>query len=361
MIAARVLIGLASAAVVLATVGSAMRTMLLPRGIPARIGRFVFVLMRWVFAARAGRNASYERRDRVMAFYAPASLLALLVTWMTLVYVSYIGLFWAVSPRPLIAAYELSGSSMFTLGFDRPGDLASLSLSFTESALGLFLLALLITYLPLLYSAFSRREAAVTALEVRAGAPPSGVTMLERFWRLQRMDRLNEVWTQWEAVFVEMEESHTSFPALNFFRSPQPDHSWVTAAGAVLDGAALYASAFDLPRVIDAEICIRAGYLALRRIADFFRLNYKTDPRPDDTTSIQREEFDVALDEMAAAGLPVKADRDAAWQAFNGWRVNYDEVLLALATLTMAPYAPWSSDRGLSSALPSLILRAPRG
>lgn len=34
-----------------------------------------------------------------------------------------------------------------------------------------------------------------------------------------------------------------------------------------------------------------------------------------------------------------------AWRDFAGWRVNYDTVLVALAGLTMAPYAPWSSDR----------------
>jgi hypothetical protein len=41
----------------------------------------------------------------------------------------------------------------------------------------------------------------------------------------------------------------------------------------------------------------------------------------------------------------LKADQEQAWRDFNGWRVNYDEVLLQLAAMTMAPYAPWSSDR----------------
>jgi len=48
---------------------------------------------------------------------------------------------------------------------------------------------------------------------------------------------------------------------------------------------------------------------------------------------------------MAAAGMPMVTDRDQAWLSFRGWRVNYDEVLLQLAQLTWAPYAPWSSDR----------------
>jgi hypothetical protein len=51
---------------------------------------------------------------------------------------------------------------------------------------------------------------------------------------------------------------------------------------------------------------------------------------------------------MAAAGVPVKADRDQAWRDFAGWRVNYDTPLLALSGLLMAPYAPWSSDRGIN-------------
>jgi hypothetical protein len=43
--------------------------------------------------------------------------------------------------------------------------------------------------------------------------------------------------------------------------------------------------------------------------------------------------------------VSLKPDRDQAWHDFAGWRVNYDTTLLRLAALTMAPYAPWSSDR----------------
>jgi hypothetical protein len=41
--------------------------------------------------------------------------------------------------------------------------------------------------------------------------------------------------------------------------------------------------------------------------------------------------------------VPLKADREQAWQDFAGWRVNYDVPLLALCRITMAPPAPWSS------------------
>lgn len=68
---------------------------------------------------------------------------------------------------------------------------------------------------------------------------------------------------------------------------------------------------------------------------------------PGDPISIARDEYDAVYDRLVASGLPLKADRDHAWRDFAGWRVNYDSVLLALAALTMAPEAPWTSDRSL--------------
>jgi hypothetical protein len=128
----------------------------------------------------------------------------------------------------------------------------------------------------------------------------------------------------------------------------------------VLDGASLSASTVDQPRPLEAELSIRAGYLALRRVSDFFGIPYDPDPRPDDPISITRGEFDEAYERLAAAHVPLK-EQEQAWKEFAGWRVNYDPVLLALATLTMAPIAPWSSDRGpIKVPRPPLLRRTPR-
>jgi hypothetical protein len=199
-----------------------------------------------------------------------------------------------------------------------------------------------------MYTAFARREAAVTMLEVRAGAPPAAVEAILRYHRIQGFDRLNDLWVTWELWFADLEESHTSLAALAFFRSPQPEHSWITAAGAVLDTAALVNAAVDIPHNPQADLCIRAGYLALRHVADYFGIRHNPAPRfPDEPISVTRPEFDDACDRLAAGGVPLKPDRERAWADFAGWRVNYDTVLLALAALTMAPEAPWSSDRSL--------------
>jgi hypothetical protein len=113
----------------------------------------------------------------------------------------------------------------------------------------------------------------------------------------------------------------------------------------VLDAASLWASAIEHPRDPDAQLLIRAGYIAFRQIADFFRVPYDSNPQPTDPISISRYEFDQACRTLAEAGVPLKSDLDAAWEAFAGWRVNYDTPLLNLARLTEAPLAPWTSDR----------------
>ena len=196
-----------------------------------------------------------------------------------------------------------------------------------------------------MYAAFSRRETLVTLLEVRAGSPPSALTMLQRFHTIHGLDHLSDMWESWEVWFAELEESHTSLPAIAHFRSPQPERSWVSAAGAVLDAAALTQAVVAIPADPKAALCIRAGYLALRRIADYFGMPYPRDPRfPAHPNSISRTEFDAACALLARHGVPLKEDRDLAWQNFAGWRVNYDVVLLALYALTTAPYISWSSE-----------------
>lgn len=345
MIALRVLAGIAGVSIILATLMSAVRTVILPRGVPVRLGRRVFRIMGALFEFRVGKDASYRRRDRIFALYAPVTLLVLLVTWLTLTFVGYTLVFVAIGIDPLRDAATVSGSALLTLGLVHPDAIGATLISFTAAAVGFILLALLISYLPTLYAVFSRREAAVMTLETRAGSPPSAATMLERYWRIEFFDELAALWERWEGWFVELAETHTSFPAIAFFRSPQPDHSWITAAGTVLDAAALRCSAVDAPREPRAELMIRAGYLALRRIAAFFGFLFDEDPRPDDPISITRPEFDQACDRLAAEGMPIRRDRDQAWRDFAGWRVNYDTVLLELAALTHAPPTPWTSDR----------------
>jgi hypothetical protein len=329
------------------TILTALRVFLLPRGARDRLAAIFFRAWRKVFYWRVNRANTYEDRDRIMAMFAPIALLSLPGFLLTLILLGYTLIFWAIGVPRLYDAFALSGSSLLTLGFERKEGTLLLIVAFTEAAMGPTLAALLISYLPTMYAAFSARETAVTLLEVRAGWPPSAVEMIGRSHRIRGLDYLTEIWEQWELWFAALEESHTSLAALVFFRSPKPNRSWVTAAGTVLDCAALCASTLDRPRDPQAELCIRAGYLALRSIGDFYRLKYNPDPTPGDPISISRYEFDEAYNRLLEYGVALKPDRDQCWRDYAGWRVNYDAVLLQLAALTMAPYAPWISDRSL--------------
>jgi hypothetical protein len=333
------------AALVLFTIRSVVRTFLVPRALQAWVARAVFVFVRQVFRIRVRNDAPYEHRDRVMAFFAPVALLALLITWVLFILVGYTVMFFALSGHSWDEAFTLAGSSLFTLGFAPRGGTPEVALDFTAAGVGLVVLALFVTYLPSLYGGFQRRERGVSKLEVRAGQPPTGVYLIELAWNVGRLENLRELWAEWEDWFVDIDESHSAFPALVFFRSTHADQSWVVAAGAILDGASLFASTIDVSRQPEPEFMIRSGYLCLRHVADFFQIPVDHDPKPGDPISITRQEYDVAYDRLDRAGVPVRPDRDQAWRDFSGWRVNYDAALIGLAKLAMAPRAPWSSDR----------------
>ena len=318
--------------------------------------------MRRMFEVRSRLASTYEERDRAMALYAPLTLIVLPVVWLAITMLGFAAMYWALGVHPVRQAFVESGSSLLTLGFVRAEDLPTTLLAFTEAADGLILLALLITFLPSIYGAFSRREHEVAKVTVLAGSPPSPAEMLARFHAIKGLDTLEEeVWEPWQDWFVDVEESHTSFAGLPFFRSPKPDRSWITAAGVVLDSAALYASTLDVPRSPPAELCIRSGYMALREIADFYAIPYDPDPAPTDPISISRDEYDAVYDRLAEAGVPLRAEREQAWRDFAGWRVNYDTVLIVLAGFVMAPYAPWVSDRSPAGRYsPPVLMRRRR-
>ena len=361
MTALKVLAFGAGVVIIAFTLLSAIRSTILPRAVNNRLGR---LSIRVVLAGThlwTGRSPSYESRDRVMAMFGPMVLLVMLLSWLVLIIGAYILIFLARGTGSVTKALELSGSSIFTLGTVPAHGLVNDLLSYSEAGIGLLLVTLLITYLPSIYSAFSRRENGVALLRVRAGTPPSAAAMLIRYHRIEGAgERLRGVWQTWESWFNDIEESHTSFPILAYFRSPQPTESWITAAGVVLDTASMWQAAVEHPTDPNVQLCIRAGFQALQRIADSLEIPYDDDPAPTDPITISRDEWDESVEEMAGAGVPIRDDRDDAWRAWKGWRVNYDTVLLDVARRVEAPPVPWVSDRSPLGHSPSRKLHRAR-
>jgi hypothetical protein len=338
---------------------SAIRTFVMPRAGRDLIARAVFDGLRRIFNLRAERSTTFEERDQLMAMYAPICLLALPGAYLALMIVGFALAFWGIGVDTFDHAIKLSGSSILTLGYEGVSGWAQVVLSFFEAGIGLVMVALVISYLPTMYGAFSKRESMVTLLEMRVDSPPWGPRIIANYFRYVSFEVLVTEWRAWELWFAELDEGHSSLAALAYFRSPQSGRSWVTAAGAVLDSCAIQISALETPRQAEAYLCLTAGIDALAHIAHALDVPFKTpeyDPKtsqpvvnPDFIISISQAEFDAALEMLSGLGVPLQADREKSWRNYQTWRAMYDENLLRLAARIMAPYAPWSSDRSLPS------------
>ncbi|MBF9221564.1 hypothetical protein [Hymenobacter ruricola] len=342
-VALRIVTGLGGVMLVVTTLSAAIRSFVLPRNEVVRLNVWVFMGIRVVFDFAAKLANSYERRDRIMAHYAPVALVALPVAWEFLVGVGYTGLYWALGEGSWLRCYELSSSSLTTLGTTDTRHVFIAAFTYSEAALGLLLLTLLLSYLPTIYQAFARRETTVALLELRAGTPPTAACLLGWLNHDGSVQNDDAQWAAWEQWFVEIEESHTSLPILSFFRSPQPGRSWVTAGGLILDAAALLFAAVDGPRPRQAEITFKAGCLALNRVYRFFNTKAGAEPSallPDEGPEDPgRADFDDACQFLAEQGLALCPDRGAAFAQYRELRGRYTSALHFLARLTMAPNA----------------------
>ena len=339
----RVLAGLAGGWLVITTVSGAIRSFVLPRSESVRLNAFVFGGVRALFDFAARRATTYARRDRILAHYAPVALVALPIGWLALVGAGYSAIYWALGVENFTKSYELSGSSLLTLGTTSESGFAVNIFSYSEATLGLLLLTLLISYLPTIYQAFSRREIVVAQVELRAGMPATPAGLVRWLGHDGDFGNDDDQWLAWEQWLVEIDESHTSLPVLAFFRSPQGGRSWVTSAALILDAANLIFSALDVPRSRQVELTFSAGVLALNRVHRFFDHTAETKPTelrtPDEQAAAEpgRPAFAQCWQALQEANLPLRADEEAAWQHYQERRRRYEPALAFLGELLMTP------------------------
>ncbi|AII51635.1 hypothetical protein [Hymenobacter sp. APR13] len=327
---------------VILTLSAAIRSFVLPRNEVVQLNAYVFRALRTVFDLAASRHKTFSGRDRVQAHYAPVALVALPVVWLAVVAVGFTGIYWGMNEGDWLDCFQLSGSSLLTLGTHKTRGPIVTVFTFAEATLGLLLLTLLISYLPTIYQAFSRRELVVSRVELRAGAPPTASALL--LWLHRRDVKAPDTaqWEAWEGWFMELEESHTSLPILSFFRSPQPGRSWVTTAALILDSAALLFSTTNGPHDQQAELTFKAGCLSINRIFRFFNDDIHTEPSEllpdsDPLDDPARTTFNEAYAKLEESGLSLRASRDEAWQHYHELRSRYTTALEFLGRITMAP------------------------
>jgi hypothetical protein len=336
----------AGLAIVVGTAGSLVRTLVLPRGLASRlsvlVGRSV-VRRSFLLAARFART--YEAKDRILAASAPMALLSVLLAWLTLFVLGYSLMFWALVDVSLPDALREVGSSTFTLGFTTTESYAATVIDFVAAGTGLVAIALEIAYLPVIYSAFNRRETLVTMLQSRAGSPAWGPEILARHQLVNIVDSLPDFYGAWEAWAADVAESHANYPVLVWFRSPHPLRSWIVGLLAVMDSAALYLALSPSRAPSEARLCLRMGFNCLRDIADAVRLPYDVDPFPEDPIELTFEEFAAGVRRAEEVGFQPERGPEEAWVHFRGWRVNYEGIAYRLADAVVAPPGPWSGRR----------------
>ncbi len=327
------------------TVSSVVGMLLIPRVTANRLSTLVSRAVLHTFNVITARIHDYETRDRIRAASPPTFLLAVLTVWLTLTVLGW-GLFmWPFTTDSFAGALRLSGSSVFTLGFDVPPRAVPTAIVFPAAASGLVIVTLQIAYLPSLYAAFNRRETLVTLLETEAGSPAWGPELLARYQLIRSTTQLARLYDQWTEWAADLSESHTSYRTLVYFRSPEPMRSWLIALLAVLDAAALHLAICPESVPAEARLLMRMGYLTLRKIAAASRITVNDDPQPSDPIALTRAEFDAAVAHVVDAGWTPERDLDEAWKHFHGWRVNYETAAYGLAYHLDVVPALWSGAR----------------
>jgi hypothetical protein len=318
-------------------------TLVIPRG---RVGfiKVVDRLVDRVYTTTGRMVRSWERRDAMLASQPVVTLGLLLVIWLAGFVVGYALLLW-LPGGSFPAALRESGSSLFTLGFAARRGAEPSVVDFFAAASGLIIVALQIAYLPTLYAAYNRRETEVTLLVPRAGSPAWGPELLARAQMARGTEQLTVIYQAWERWSADVAESHSSYPSLLRFRSPEPHSSWVVSQLAVLDAAALHMAACPASAPFTARLCVQMGFTCLRKLTRTLRIPVDEDPRPDDPIRLTWEEFELGWERITAVGFPVERTAQEAWPHFRGWRVNYESAAYKLALGLDAVPARWTGPR----------------
>ena len=343
-----VLAGLAGLAIVVLTLTDVFQTVIVPRSVGSpwrlsvRLTRTTWPLWR----AACLRIGDAERREDLMAMFAPWLLVTQIGVWGSALIIGYGLMFWSfrhgLTGNPgLGGALYFSGTTMLTIGF---GDIAPVgpaarALSIFCASSGLGMLGICTTFLFQVFGSFQRREAFIQMVSERTGAPPSGLEFIVRHYKLGLVDDIGTILRDSQRWIAETMETHLAYPSLTYFRSSHDDESWVGTLGALLDASTLLLTTVQLDHRGQAELTYRAGRHLVHDFSSYFRL-----PGHDSTPIVEHDEFIEAYRTMNELGIPL-APLEDAWPAFNAKRETYAEALDKMARWWRIPPARWIGDR----------------
>ncbi len=325
----------------------AFETIVLPRRVTRRLrlARLFYRAVQVVWKSLVHLVRAGARRDALLGYMGPLSLLALLVFWAVLFVFGFGLLLWGLA-LPLNALDKtisfttylyLSGTTFFTLGL---GDVTPLPgaarvLVVIEVALGFIFLALVISYVPIIYQAFSRRELRISLLDARAGSPPTAAELLRRNHAGRSVEELRLLLHDWEVWCADILESHLSYPILAFYRSQHEQQSWVEALTVILDTCALILTGIEGTPVEPARF---AFAMARHAVVDLAQV-LGTPPTPG-VNRLSSSDFAHLQDVLAASGIHLK-EGTATEQQLAELRETYEPFVSALATRIQVSLPPW--------------------
>ncbi len=265
----------------------AFQTIILPR---RAVGRFritrAFFLATWFPWRRLGQHFRSKRREQFYSVYGPFSLLLLFFIWAVLLTAGF-GLVYFGLRIPfkdaqlkqvtdwdrLCTCFYVSGTTLFTLGLGdvTPQSYPARVLTVLEGCTGFGFIALMISYVPVLYAGFSQREVLVAMLDARAGSPPTATELLLRHDFRGGQKVMRSLLAQWERWCAEILESHISYPILCYYRSQHDNQSWLAALTAILDTCALLITMVDNRNTRQAQLTFAMGRHVLVDLVHIFR------------------------------------------------------------------------------------------
>jgi hypothetical protein len=334
----------------LAILLDAFETIVLPRRV-TRSFRFTALFYRTTWqpwAAVAKHISAARRRESYLSYFAPLSLLVLLAMWALGMIVGFALLQYGVGAqlratsgaRGFGEIIYFSGSTFFTLGM---GDVVPLSgasraLAVLESGVGFGFLAMVIGYLPVIYSSFSRREVEISLLDARAGSPPSAQEFLSRMAGAHNQPLLDRFLHEWEHWAAEVLESHISYPVLALFRSQHSNQSWLGALTTILDVSALTIVGIDAIPSNQARLTFAMARHAVVDLAQVVGAGYQQHA-PD---RLPPEELGGLRQVLAASGLQLRTGEEADRKLL-ALRRMYEPYVQAMASKLLIQLPGWGS------------------
>jgi Ion channel len=304
--------------------------------------RGFWITWRWI----GNRFESVPRRETFLSIMGPLGVLLEFTFWGLALILAYALIIDGVRdqlhppPESFGTSLYFSASTLVPLSYGDyvPEGVFARVVTVAETVTGIFVAALAITLLFSLYESFKDREVEVVQLDAMAGAPPSGVQILETAIQRGMRDELIKTFEDWRAWAANVLESHLAYPSLLWFRSSHDNEAWLNSFGAVMDAAVLVLSTVDDDTEGPARLMYTVGNHLVEDLAWYFNLKNIGEP------IVEKQEYDQARERLRVAGYKCHGT-PYGWEKFAKLRSSYASPLNQLARILVIIPAQWIGDR----------------